>query len=99
MLPTSLHGDGTVVQPPRPCASASGALPIRFSVPPHATIQPGISFEAAQEKLREGGIVNFPLVAKSLWADGRPGSHALAVIHTGMCFRVIGVLEFNVGVL
>ena len=79
-------GPGVVVQPPLSSLD-SGTLtpsskPIRCSTPPHTTIPAGVSLEAALGQLESSGM-NFPVLAKSLWADGRPGSHAMGVIHSG----------------
>ena len=53
-------------------------------VPPHVTLNEGTSFQSALHQIQECCLV-FPLLAKSLWADGRPGSHDIAVVHTGKC--------------
>jgi hypothetical protein len=78
MMLVPMGGPGTVLAPP---AGASG-VPVRCSVPPHTTITAGTAFDDALVQLQAAGMA-FPVLAKSLWADGRPGSHDLAVVHTG----------------
>lgn len=49
------------------------------TVPNHVVLDEGISFVDAQARVKEAGLT-FPLLAKSLWADGRAGSHDIAVV-------------------
>lgn len=64
---TPFAGPGWMVQAP---AGAAGRQRIRCSVPLHATLPAGQSLEAATAQLAAAGIA-FPMLAKSLWADGR----------------------------
>lgn len=73
-----MGGPGTVLAPP----GGTPGAPVRCAVPPHATIAAGTAFPDALAQLQAAGMA-FPVLAKSLWADGRPGSHDLAVVHTG----------------
>ena len=56
-------------------------LPIRCAVPLHTTIAVDTPFETAKIQLECIGMT-FPVLAKNIFADGRPGSHDLAVVHT-----------------
>lgn len=49
----------------------------RCNVPTNCTIAEGCSYEAATAQVEAAGL-EYPLLAKPLWADGREGSHALA---------------------
>eukprot|EP00890_Picochlorum_soloecismus_P001327 jgi/Picsp_1/2195/NSC_05659-R1_protein len=51
----------------------------RCSVPRHTVLKEGCSFDEALEEIKKCKL-KYPIVAKSLWADGRPGSHDIAVI-------------------
>ncbi len=53
----------------------------RVSVPTNTTLQEGTSLAVAQQQVAEAGL-QYPMLAKPVWADGREGSHALAVIAT-----------------
>lgn len=55
---------------------------IRCSLPTHRVLEAGVSLLDARDQLQNAGM-EYPLLAKSVWADGRPGSHAMAVVHTG----------------
>lgn len=81
-----LVGPGWVVDPPSPSndndTNTNTSKPIRCSIPPHTTIYAGATLEAARAQLDECGM-RFPILAKSLWADGRPSSHAMGVVHSG----------------
>eukprot|EP00887_Chlorella_sp_A99_P003416 scaffold7.g3416.t1 len=67
-------------QPPGDCAPTP-ALRCRCSVPLNITLEEGDTFASVLSRVREKGM-EMPLVAKSVWADGREGSHALAVVHS-----------------
>ena len=49
------------------------------AVPNHVVLEEGISFTKAQVRIDDAGLT-FPFLAKSLWADGRAGSHDIAVV-------------------
>jgi inositol-1,3,4-trisphosphate 5/6-kinase/inositol-tetrakisphosphate 1-kinase len=49
----------------------------KCTVPKHVVLEEGIDFKAAQERVRG---LRYPFLAKSLWADGRAGSHDIAVV-------------------
>ncbi len=49
------------------------------AVPNHVVLEEGISFTKAQARIDDAGLT-FPFLAKSLWADGRAGSHDIAVV-------------------
>ena len=49
------------------------------TVPNHVVLEEGITFIEAQARVDEAGL-EFPFLAKSLWADGRAGSHDIAVV-------------------
>lgn len=48
-------------------------------MPTNIALEEGTSFAAAAAQLRAAGL-RYPLLAKPVWADGREGSHALAVV-------------------
>ena len=48
-------------------------------VPTHLVLDRDVGFEHAMDLVKESGL-SYPIIAKSLWADGRPGSHAIAVV-------------------
>ncbi|GMH45355.1 hypothetical protein BSKO_13312 [Bryopsis sp. KO-2023] len=48
--------------------------------PPQVLISEGSTLEQVELDLKEASVC-YPLVAKSQWADGREGSHLLAVVH------------------
>jgi len=52
---------------------------VRCDVPTHLVLDSDVGFEQAMDLVRESGL-SYPIIAKSLWADGRPGSHAIAVV-------------------
>ena len=62
-------------------AAAGQRRPYRVSAPPQALLAEGTSYAATTAQLAAAGLAP-PLVAKPLWADGRPGSHALAILRT-----------------
>ncbi len=51
----------------------------KCTVPIHVVLEEGIPFIKAQARVNEAGL-KFPFLAKSLWADGRAGSHDIAVV-------------------
>ena len=57
------------------------ALRCRCGVPPNTTLPEEVTYQAVLQIVDELGMT-MPLVAKSVWADGREGSHALAVVNT-----------------
>lgn len=57
----------------------------RCSVPRHTVLKEGCSYEEALGEIRNCKL-KYPIVAKSLWADGRPGSHDIAVVWSGMVY-------------
>jgi len=65
----------------------------RCSVPRHTVLKEGCSFDEALGEIRKCKL-KYPIVAKSLWADGRPGSHDIAVIWSGMVVSLDGVCIF-----
>jgi inositol-1,3,4-trisphosphate 5/6-kinase/inositol-tetrakisphosphate 1-kinase len=56
-------------------------LPIRCCAPAHTTIEANTLFTAAKTQLIDAGIT-YPVLAKSLFADGSGSSHSLAVIRS-----------------
>jgi inositol-1,3,4-trisphosphate 5/6-kinase/inositol-tetrakisphosphate 1-kinase len=71
-----LQAPGKLFSPP-----TQNDLPIRCCAPTHTTIEANTPFLAAKTQLIEAGIT-YPMLAKSLYADGSPSSHALAVINS-----------------
>lgn len=65
--------------PQEPCAPVGERYLV--SVPTNTTLREGSSFAAAAQQLQAAGL-RYPLLAKPVWADGREGSHALAVVGT-----------------
>lgn len=67
-----------------PSPEGQGALAaVTCSVPSHTVLEKAITFDQAIE-LRKATKLEYPIIAKSLWADGRPGSHAMAVVWSGV---------------
>lgn len=80
---TPLHGQPWVFTAPSNWIKEPGCLDRAVcEVPDHITIDEGTSYPAALQQFKESGL-HFPVVAKGLWADGRPGSHNMAVVYTG----------------
>lgn len=52
---------------------------VRCDVPTHLVVGPDVSYDHALDLVAAHGLT-YPMIAKSLWADGRPGSHAIAVV-------------------
>lgn len=52
---------------------------VRCDVPTHLVLGCDVGFDEAVNKVNNSGLT-YPMIAKSLWADGRPGSHAIAVV-------------------
>ncbi len=50
-------------------------------MPTNTTLREGTSLAEAVSQLQQAGL-QYPLLAKPVWADGRDGSHALAVLGT-----------------
>jgi hypothetical protein len=66
----------------RPPTNAGPPFQVECRPPAHLTLEADINLEQALHRLAAHGL-SFPLLAKSLWADGRPESHAMAVVHNG----------------
>lgn len=49
------------------------------TVPNHVVLEEGVGCEGAQKRVASSGLT-YPFLAKSLWADGRAGSHDIAVV-------------------
>jgi len=49
------------------------------TVPNHVVLEEGVGYEEAQKRVASSGLT-YPFLAKSLWADGRAGSHDIAVV-------------------
>lgn len=71
-----VNGDGWELENPE---KESGLSHVCCSVPQHCTLREGCDLEGARREMRSHGL-EYPVLAKSIWADGRPGSHALAVV-------------------
>ncbi|KAL4446825.1 hypothetical protein ABPG77_008069 [Micractinium sp. CCAP 211/92] len=77
-----LDGDGWVFEEPAELVEPGRAPQrCRCNVPTNTTLAEGTGLEAALAQMAAAGL-RFPVLAKPLWADGREGSHALAVVHT-----------------
>lgn len=74
---TALHGNGIVVQQ-NDGASHFGT--VRIQAPAQVEIPEGMEPAEAEKILTDAGF-RPPLVVKSLWTDGREGSHTLALLH------------------
>lgn len=59
----------------------------KCTVPNHVVVEEGVTFEEAKRRVAAAGLT-YPFLAKSLWADGRAGSHDIAV-----CWSVEGLRE------
>ncbi|KDD77151.1 hypothetical protein H632_c8p4 [Helicosporidium sp. ATCC 50920] len=51
----------------------------RCTVPSFTTLERGESASALAAQLKERGLA-YPLMIKPMWADGRPGSHSVAIV-------------------
>ncbi|KAL4856048.1 60S ribosomal protein L35a-3 [Chlorella vulgaris] len=82
-----LEGGGWLFEEPAELVEA-GRLPqrCRCTVPTSTTVAAGTAYGAAAAQVAAHGL-HYPLLAKPLWADGREGSHALAVVHTPQGLR------------
>jgi inositol-1,3,4-trisphosphate 5/6-kinase / inositol-tetrakisphosphate 1-kinase len=86
-----LQAQGQLFTPPPPSSTPStdlnssknniNSLPIRCCAPAHTTIEANTPFIAAKSQLTQAGLT-YPILAKTLFADGSPSSHALAVVHS-----------------
>lgn len=74
---TALHGNGIVLQPTED--TSSGGL-VRVQAPVQVEIPEGMEIAEAEKVLASKGF-RPPLIVKSMWTDGREGSHNLAVLH------------------
>lgn len=58
-----------------------GKADVVCSVPSHSVLAESATFDDALLMMKEHNL-RYPIIAKSLWADGRPGSHDIAVVWT-----------------
>lgn len=65
---------------------------VRCDVPAHLVLGCNVGFDEAVDMVKENGL-RYPIIAKSLWADGRPGSHAIAVVWSADGLKKILVNE------
>ena len=71
-----VNKDGWVLENPE---NKSDLLAVCCHVPKHCTLKEGCNLQGARQQMDQHGL-EYPVLAKSIWADGRPGSHALAVV-------------------
>eukprot|EP00201_Polytomella_parva_P004561 CAMPEP_0175082860 /NCGR_PEP_ID=MMETSP0052_2-20121109/27003_1 /TAXON_ID=51329 ORGANISM="Polytomella parva, Strain SAG 63-3" /NCGR_SAMPLE_ID=MMETSP0052_2 /ASSEMBLY_ACC=CAM_ASM_000194 /LENGTH=204 /DNA_ID=CAMNT_0016354129 /DNA_START=277 /DNA_END=887 /DNA_ORIENTATION=+ len=83
--PSVNHHHSQQVNAPNPgkvshSLSSAGPVEAVIQAPPQVELPEGCTVEAAAAMLREQGLYP-PLLVKSVWTDGRKGSHGLAILH------------------
>lgn len=77
---------GFTIQAPESRGGLGEPPRVHCSVPTHLVLGEDATYDDAIDSIERHGLT-YPIIAKSLWADGRPGSHDIAVIWSSLGIR------------